>query len=143
MTDTHPRTFIFIHVIWTTLERLPALKKPVRTVLFAFLQKTSEEKGIRIIALNGVEDHIHVLIQLQPVQNLAQIVRSLKHDSNAWLKETNLLETAFEWQAEYAAYTVSPSGIKQVIEFINNQETYHKTKTLESELAVFDKNYFE
>lgn len=143
MTDGHTRTFLFVHVIWTTLNRIPVLKKPVRMVLFAFLQKHSEEKGIRVISIQGIEDHIHVLLQLNPAQNLSQVVRSLKNDATVWLKDTNLLESDLEWQQEYAAYTVSPSGVKQVIEFIANQESYHKTKTLESELAVFDKNYVE
>jgi hypothetical protein len=70
-------------------------------------------------------------------------VRSLKNDAAVWLKDTNLLDSELEWQPEFAAYTVSPSGVKQVMEFIANQEVYHKTKTLESELAVFDKNYIE
>ncbi|RYG05083.1 MAG: transposase [Chitinophagaceae bacterium] len=139
----HPRTFIFIHAIWTTLEQQPVLKKPVRMVLFAFLQKTSAEKGIKIISINGVDDHLHVLLQLQPVQNLSQVIKSLKHDSLTWLRETNLIQGEFDWQPEYAAYTVSPSGLKQVIDFIANQETYHQTKKLDSELALFDKNYFE
>jgi REP element-mobilizing transposase RayT len=143
MTDSHTRSFLFVHVIWTTSERTAVLKKPVRTVFFAFLQKHSEEKGIKVLAINGVEDHIHVLLQLQPAQNLSQVVKSLKQDSADWIISTNLLGTEFQWQVHYAAYTVSPTGIKQVIEFIGNQETYHKTKTLESELSLFDKNYFE
>ncbi|MHA4845856.1 IS200/IS605 family transposase [Flavitalea antarctica] len=143
MTDSHTRTFLFVHVIWTTLNRAPILKRPVRMVLFPFLQKTSEEKGIRVISIQGVEDHLHVLLQLNPAQNLSQVVRSLKHDAAGWLKDTNLLDSELEWQPEFAAYTVSPSGVKQVMDFIANQENYHKTKTLESELAVFDKNYTE
>ena len=143
MTDSHTRTFLFIHVIWTTAGRVAVLKKPVRTILFAYLQKSSEEKGIKILALNGVEDHLHVVLQLQPAQNLSQVVKSLKTDSAGWIISTNLLGSEFEWQDNYAAYTVSPSGLKQVIEFVGNQEMYHQTKTLESELAVFDKNYFE
>jgi len=143
MADSHTRTFLFIHVFWTTLNRAPILKKPVRTVLFAYLQKNSEEKGIKIISIQGVEDHLHILLQLNPAQNLSQVVRSLKNDASVWLKNTNLLDCELDWQPEYAAYSVSPSGLKQVIDFIANQETYHKTKTLETELAVFDKNYFE
>ncbi len=143
MTDSQTRSFLFIHVIWTTSERAAVLKKPVRTILFAYLQKSSEEKGIKILALNGVDDHVHVLLQLQPAQNLAQVVKSLKTDAAGWIVTTNLLGSSFEWQNNYAAYTVSPSGLKQVIEFIGNQEVYHQNKTLESELAVFDKNYFE
>ncbi|RYG38740.1 MAG: IS200/IS605 family transposase, partial [Chitinophagaceae bacterium] len=105
MTDSHTRTFLFIHVIWTTINRAPILKKPVRMVLFSFLQKNSEEKGIRIIAIQGVEDHLHVLLQLNPAQNLSQVVRSLKNDAAVWLKDTNLLDSELDWQPEFVAYS--------------------------------------
>ncbi len=58
-----------------------------------------------------------------------------------WLNETRLLNTAVEWEGDYYAYSVSPSGVQQVVDFIGKQEEYHKTKTLDSELEIFDR-YF-
>jgi REP element-mobilizing transposase RayT len=108
-------------------------------VLFAHLQKHAEEKGTRILAVNGDMDHVHVLIHLHPAQNLAQVVRQLKADSAEWLNATQLIAAGMDWEDDYAAYSVSPSAVKQVAEFLERQEEYHKTKSLDAELTVFDK----
>ena len=141
MNEAHNRILLFIHVICITVERKPLLKKPVLAILSAFIKKNAEEKGIKVLIAQGAEDHLHLLIQLHSAQNLLQVVRSIQKDSADWLNGTTLIASGFEWEQEYAAYSVSPSGVKQVIDFLNKQEEYHKTKTLENELAVFDTNY--
>ncbi|WP_315821779.1 transposase [Paraflavitalea speifideaquila] len=115
------------------------LTKPIRTILFSQMQKRAGEKGIHVLAVNGVEDHVHVLIQLHPAQNLSQVVKSIRTDAMEWINETKLINNPFQWEETYAALSVNPSTLKQVVEFLGRQEEYHKTKTLESELEVFDK----
>ena len=150
----HPIVYLFVHVIWSVDRREPLLSKPVRRVLFAHMQKDGEEKGLKIVAVGGVEDHVHCLVQLMPSQNLVQVVKSIRTASARWLNETRLLsggarpaadsgnagsvaaDASFEWEEGYAAYSVSPSGVKQVIEYIGKQEEYHQSKTLESELEI-------
>lgn len=134
----HPTVYLFVHVLWSVYQREALLSNPVRKVLFAHMQKDGEERGLRIVAVNGVEDHIHCLVQLMPSQNLVQVVRSIKTGSSRWLNENRFLSMPFEWEEGYAAYSVSPSGLKQVLDFIGKQEEYHKSKTLESELEVFN-----
>jgi putative transposase len=131
--------YLYAHVIWSVRGREALLGKAVRRVLFAHIQKEGAEKGIRIVAIDGVEDHIHCLVQLMPSQNLLQVVKSVRGFSAAWLNETRLLNVEFAWEEDYYAYSVSPSGIRQVIDFIGKQEEYHKTKTLAVELGMFDK----
>ena len=89
------------------------------------------------MAVNGVEDHMHLLIQLMPSQNLAQVVRSIKTASSNWLNENRLLATPFEWDENYYALSVSPSSVKQVKDFIEKQEEHHKVKHLDAELEAF------
>ncbi len=131
------KTYLYAHAIWSTAERIAVLTRPVRMVLFAHLQKTAEEKGIKVIQVNGAADHVHILVQMHPAQNLAQIVRQIKTDTADWLNATQLLQGPFEWEEDYAAYSVSPSAVQQVSDYIERQEEYHKTKTLEAELEVF------
>ena len=131
--------YLYAHVIWSVRGREALLGKAVRRVLFAHMQKEGAEKGIRIVAAGGVEDHIHCLVQLMPAQNLSQVVKSIRASSAGWLNETRLLSTEFGWEEDYYAYSVSPSGLKQVADFIGKQEEYHKTKGLDSELEIFDK----
>ncbi|MBS1599869.1 MAG: transposase [Bacteroidetes bacterium] len=133
------KIYLFVHVIWIVHQQQKLLVKPVRTILFADIRKRAEERGIKILAVNGVEDHMHCILQLHPAQNLLQVAKSIKTESSQWLNENKLLSTAFEWEEEYAAYSVSPSAVNQVIDYINKQEDHHKTKTLEKELEVFEK----
>jgi REP element-mobilizing transposase RayT len=132
-----PTVYLFVHVICTVQGREKLLAKPVRKVLFVHMQKDGEEKGIRITSINGVEDHMHLLLQLMPSQNLVQVVRSIRTASAGWLNENKLLPAAFEWDEAYYALSVSPSSVKQVKDYIDKQEEHHKTKTLEAELEAF------
>ena len=126
---------LYVHVIWSVRRREPLLSKPVRRVLLAHLQKESGEKGLRVVAAGGAEDHIHCLLQLMPAQNLSQVTRTIRVLTADWLNEAKLLPTEFAWEEEYFAYSVSPSGVKQVVDFIGKQEEYHQTKTLDHELG--------
>jgi putative transposase len=134
-----PKAYLFVHVIWCVQNREPLLSKPVRRILFAHMQKESEEKGMKVLAINGVEDHVHCLLQLMPSQNLTQVIKSIRTLSSGWLNGNKFLTVPFEWEEGYAAYSVSPSSLKQVMDFIGKQEDHHKSKTLESELEVFEK----
>ena len=131
--------YLYVHVIWCVARREAVLTRPVRRVLFAQMQKEAGEKGIKIVVMGGVEDHVHCLLQLMPVQNLAQVVRMVRSASLDWLNENKLLATVVEWEEGYAAYSVSPSGIAAVVDYISKQEELHQSKTLESELKIFEK----
>lgn len=133
--------YLFVHVIMPVRRREALLGKPIRRVLFAHLQKEGEEKGLRIVAMGGAEDHVHCLLQLLPSQNLLQVLRTIRGSAAAWINESKLLTLPgeFEWEEEFWAASVSPSGVKQVVEYIGKQDEHHKTKTLDSELEIFDK----
>jgi REP element-mobilizing transposase RayT len=132
-----PTVYLFVHVICTVQGRERLLARPARKVLFAHMQKEGDEKGIRIVSINGVEDHMHLLLQLMPSQNLVQVVKSIRNASAGWLNENKLLTAEFQWEEGYFALSVSPSNVKQVKDFIEKQEEHHKTKTLDAELEAF------
>jgi REP element-mobilizing transposase RayT len=133
------KIFLYAHAMWAVGDKAPVLTKTVRAVLYAHLQKWSEEKGIRVLAVNGGADHIHILVHLHPAQNLAQVVRQLRAESAEWLNATRLVTEPFAWEDEYAAYTVSPNVIRQVTDYLERQDEYHKTRSLADEMEVFEK----
>jgi len=133
------KAYLFVHIIWSVYNRKALLGKPIRHVLFAHMQKNAEENGIKILAVNGVEDHMHCLVQLHPTQNLSVVIKAIKNESFHWLNENKLLQENFEWEEGYAAYSVSPTAVKQVMDYIHKQQEHHKTKTLDSELEMFEK----
>jgi len=131
--------YLYVHVIWGVIRREPLLAKPIRRVLHLQMKKDAAEKGIRVIGVGGAADHVHCLLQLLPSQNLAQVVRVIRDSSAAWLNGNKLLETEFDWEEGYAACSVSPSGVAAVLDYIAKQEEVHQSKSLDSELAVFEK----
>jgi REP element-mobilizing transposase RayT len=139
MTSQTSKVFLFIHVITCVKNKEPLLTKPVRTVLFAHIKKHAVENGINVLSVNGTDDHMHVVMQMMPTQNLAQIMKSIRAESETWINESNFIRNHFGWEEDFAALSVSPSGIKQVLDYLDKQEEHHKTKTLDSELEVFQK----
>lgn len=133
------QVFLYVHVIWSTKGREQLLVRPIRFVFYAQLKKLGEEKGVKLLEVNGGADHIHLLLQLHPAQNLSQVMRILRVDSVDWLNGTQLLKGEFEWSDEMIAYSVSPGSLKPVADFIKNQEEYHQTRTFETEIEVFMK----
>jgi putative transposase len=139
MTSQSNKVYLFIHVITCVKNKEPLLTKPVRAVLFASIKKHAAENGINVLSVNGTDDHMHAVVQMMPTQNLAQIIQRLRTQSAAWINEGNFIKSNFEWEEGYAALSISPSSVKQVLDYIEKQEEHHKTKTLESELEVFQK----
>jgi len=132
-------SFIYIHTIWTTLDRGKLLIPVLRKVLFPALTQSAAAGGIQVTGINGVEDHVHALIKLMPTQNIAGVIGQLKEMSSGWVNDSRLLQQAFEWDTGYAAYSVSPSTIDKSMEYLSRQEIYHQTRSLDEELSAFDK----
>ncbi len=131
------QVFLYVHIIWSTRNRESVLTRPVRVVLFSHIKKLAEEKGIHLLEVNGAEDHVHLLLQLHPAQNLSQVMRLLRSESSEWTNTTQLIKAGFDWSDEIIAYSVSPGSLAQVTSFIERQEEYHLNKTFQTEIEVF------
>jgi len=131
------KTHLYAHALWAVRQKQPLLTRTVRVVLYAHLIKYGEERGLRVMHAGGAADHMHVLIHLHAAQNLAQMVRQLKAESSEWLNATRLLNAPFVWEDDYSAWSVSPTVLRQVMEYFDKQEEYHRTRTLDQELEQF------
>jgi REP element-mobilizing transposase RayT len=137
--ENQTRTYLFVHLIWLVKNRKPLLTPPIRHVMLAHLRSVCEQKLLKLLSLNGVEDHVHFLIQWHPTLSLSKTIREIQLDSANWLNEGKFLPETFEWDPGYIAYSVSPSQLSQVGDYIKNQELHHRTKSLDSELDSLEK----
>ena len=115
------------------------LKKPLRNVLFGFWHSWAEKNLVKIISINGVEDHVHCLIQLHPTRSLAQTMNLMRQDSMQWINENRIMDEHFDWDPRNFAYSVSPGSLQQVVQYIGNQQHHHVDKTLAGELESLEK----
>ena len=91
----------------------------------------------KILAINGMPDHIHILIGLRPAQSISDLMKDIKQSSSRWINENKLTSGHFEWQEGYGAFSYSKSQISHVVCYIQNQELHHKKKTFRQEYLDF------
>ncbi|MEL6256269.1 MAG: transposase [Bacteroidota bacterium] len=118
----------WIHVIWTTLDAMPRIPVKKRHKLLLFLQNYCKEKQIYLDVANALEDHVHLLLMLNPKQSLSSVIRDLKRAAEQYLKEEKL------WEKDYRAYSLSSAKIPYLRRRIRRQEKIHRHVSLEQEL---------
>lgn len=137
-----PFVKIYIHLVWSTKNRIPFLKtQELRNEVWQHIKINAVEKGIFIDTVNGYTDHCHCLISLGIEQNISKVIQLIKGESSHWINKQNLCETKFEWQDEYFAVSVSESIVQQVRAYINKQEEHHQLKTFQQEYEEFISKY--
>lgn len=109
--------------------------------LYKYIAGIIETQKHKLLIINGIADHIHILIGHRPHQSLADLVQDIKGSSSKWINEKKFTKTKFAWQEGYAAFSYSHSDLSNVINYIKNQEQHHKKKTLMDEYRSFLKSY--
>ena len=136
---------VYVHLVFSTKDRRPFLReRKVRESLHAYLGDISKRLDCPPILVGGVEDHVHMLARLGRTITQAEWVKEVKRVSNHWLKEHDVELANFEWQGGYADFSVSQSNLKQVQEYIAQQEEHHRTMTFQDELrSLLRKHHVE
>jgi len=136
---------VHIHLIFSTKTRQPFLRdEEMRKSLHAYLAGIGKHLDCPAVRIGGVEDHVHILSRMSRTITIADWVKELKRASTIWLKEQGEALGDFQWQAGYAAFSVSQSNVGSVVEYIERQEAHHQRTTFQDELRAFlSKNNIE
>jgi putative transposase len=132
---SHTSSNIVLHSIFSTQGRRPLLKADFRADLFAYLGGIIREMNATALIINGVSDHVHMLVRIRPVHSAAQIVRVVKANSSRWVHEK--WAAGFAWQTGYGVFSVSESSVPAVTKYIAEQEKHHKKHSFQDEYVAF------
>jgi len=132
-----PHINVWIHFVWSTLNRQPLLGHDIRYKVFEHIRENAKAKNIFIGALNGWIDRVHCLVSLGGSQSMEEIMRLIKGESSHWINTSSLCKGKFKWQDEYFAVSVSESLLPQVKAYIDGQERHHQTRTFSDEYDDF------
>jgi REP element-mobilizing transposase RayT len=127
-----PHSFVqnYVHVVFSTKERETLLSKRIQPKLWAYMAGIARNHDFLVLANGGMEDHVHLLLQLPATLALAKAVGLIKANSSRWIGEHG---TRFEWQEGYGAFSVSASKRGTVEQYIATQEKHHQKMTFERE----------
>ncbi|HEX5434296.1 MAG TPA: IS200/IS605 family transposase [Candidatus Angelobacter sp.] len=127
-----------MHVVFSTKERAKLIAPSMQPRLWAYMAGIARNHDFLVLANGGIEDHVHLLIQLPPVLSLAKAVSLLKANSSSWMSEHGM---NFAWQEGYGAFSVSASNMEAVKRYIANQQKHHRRRSFEDEFIALLKKH--
>jgi REP element-mobilizing transposase RayT len=134
-------TQLYIHVVFAVKRRACVISKSWRDELFQYITGIVTNKGQKLMIVNGVEDHIHILLGIKPDCNLSDLVRDIKANSSRWINEKKLVQGKFEWQNGFGAFSVGASQVNIICNYIAHQEEHHQTTKFRKEYIEFLQAY--
>lgn len=127
---------IYVHIVFSTKDRIPFLKDELfRDRVFAYLAGICNRQDCPAIMIGGVADHVHLLCHLGKQSEISALIREIKRDSSSWVKEQKPAHSAFYWQSGYGAFSVSPSHVDGLKNYIRDQEVRHKTQSFQEKFG--------
>jgi REP element-mobilizing transposase RayT len=126
------------HFVWATHDRLPLVTNDIEHRLHRYIEGICQELGCSVIAIGGMSDHVHLLVAMSNKISTAMLMKNVKGSSSRFISSTLKPGSWFAWQPNYAAFSVSPSHIEIVVEYIANQKIHHVNGTYNPELEETD-----
>ena len=138
-----PGTFsqIYIQVVFAVKGRDSLIHSSWEEELYKYISGIVKNKEQKMLAINGMPDHIHFLIGMKPSCCLSDLVREIKKSTNDFIKEKKFSKFKFQWQEGYGAFSYSHSSLDNVIGYIMNQKEHHKKQTFKEEYLDFLQQY--
>ncbi len=133
---------IYVHLVFSTKDRAAFLRdEAFRRRTHAYLAGICQNQECPAITIGGVEDHVHILCRLAKTLDISPLTRELKRDSSKWIKDENPRLADFHWQNGYGAFSISPSHVDALIEYIASQIEHHRHETFPDEFRRLCKKY--
>ena len=130
-------TQIHIHFVFAVKFRNGIIQSQWKDNLYKYITGIVQNNNHKLLAINGMSDHIHILIGIRPSQSISDLMKDVKQGSSLWINENKLTNGRFEWQEGYGAFSYSKSQVNTVIEYIKNQEIHHRKRTFREEYLEF------
>jgi len=134
-------TQIHIHVVFAVQNRQSLIKPRWRDELHKYITAIIQKHGHKLLAIGGMEDHVHILFGFRPTQSLSSLVQEVKRDSSEWVNQKRWVEGRFQWQEGYGAFSYGQSQISAVANYIEDQANRHAVKTFVDEYKEFLKKF--
>ena len=130
-------TQIHLQFVFAVKYRDGLIHSSFKDELYQYIAGIIKNHNHKLLAINGMPDHVHVLFLQNPQKTITDIVKQIKGSSSHFMNRGEFILEKFAWQTGYAAYSVSASVVEKVVEYIRNQKTHHQKKTFSQEYEEF------
>jgi putative transposase len=134
-------TQIYLHFVFAVKNRASLIHPSWKDELYKYITGIVQNNNHKLIAINGIPDHVHILIGYNLHQLIPDLLQDIKGNSSKWININKFTKSHFNWQAGYGAFSYSHSQIDQVAKYIINQEKHHKKRTFQKEYLELLKRF--
>ena len=121
------------HIVINTLRREHTLPIDVSEQLYRYIWSIIKSRNCRLLRINGIENHVHMLIEVSPTVSLSDLIRDIKQGSSKWLKQNPDFPMFQGWGKEYGAFSCSVRDKESIINYIISQREHHRVKSFDEE----------
>lgn len=132
---------LYIHVIFSTKNRAELITSEIEPDLFSYIGGIANNNKSKLLAANGTNDHIHLLISLSKNLGLSELIGDIKRDGSVWIKKQDSKFSSFHWQDGYGAFSIGYSQIETVKNYIARQKIKHAKVDFKNEFRGFLRKY--
>jgi len=138
-----PGTFsqVYIQYVFAVKGRENLIRPAFEEEVYKYIAGLIRNKEQKPLAVNGMPDHIHVLVGLRPSMRISDLVRDIKNNSSNFINEKGWLKQKFSWQEGYGVFSYSESNYGKVIDYIKNQKRHHEKRTFRQEYTLLLKKF--
>lgn len=124
---------LYIHFVFAVQNRKSLIHPDWEEELYKYITGMIQKKGHKMIAINGMPDHLHIFVGYQPKESMSELIKVVKGESSKWIREKQIVQGKFRWQEGFGAFSYSRSHIDRVYKYIENQKEHHRKKTFREE----------
>lgn len=125
-------TQLHYHIVFATKYREGSIQSYFKEDLHKYITGIVQRHEHKMLQINSMPDHVHMLIGMRPHQSLSSLMQLVKSESTKWIKE-NRFSNAFAWQEGYGAFSNSKSQLHRVMLYIQHQQEHHTLKSFKEE----------
>ncbi len=130
-------TQLYIQLVFVVKGRQNLIPQEHKDTIYKYMTGVLQKRKHKVIAINGMPDHVHIFIGLHPAQSLSKLAEEVKTATTKFIKQQSWNRFDFAWQIGFGAFSYSRSHIDAVYKYIQNQEEHHKVKSFKEEYLEF------
>ncbi|MCK9639137.1 MAG: IS200/IS605 family transposase [Prolixibacteraceae bacterium] len=136
---------LYIHYVFAVQNRISLIQPEWKESLYQYMNGIVVQQQHHLFAINGVANHLHLLVSMNPRQSPSELMYYLKRSSSIWINNEKLCSGRFSWQEGFGGFSYGKSQISSLVQYIQNQEIHHYKQTFSEEyqhfLRLFEVDY--
>ena len=120
---------LFYHIVWATKHREPVLTSEVESSIHGYLLAKAVGLGATVFAVNGWEDHVHMVAAIPPKISLSKFIGQIKAVATAKFNQSGHPQAPIYWQEQYAVFSFDRKRLPNYVRYVERQKEHHANLT--------------